>query len=195
MNVILRTLKKILRSPWAYVYVAIIPIVNWSFAHVPTIPMPDGGQWAPFAVVTGLVLVFRDFVQRDIGNLVFIPLIIGVIISYKMAGPEIAIYSGLAFAISEFVDWCVYNFTKRKFSTRVLISSAVSAPVDTAVFLMGANMVVPGIFSYSTMLTSIASKMFGAYIVYRIVRYNEKKEAVINASLGQTPVKKFRPRV
>lgn len=172
-----------------------IPIVNWSFANTPLISLPDGGQWAPFSIVTGLVLVLRDFVQREIGNLVFILLAIGVTISYQMAGPEIAIYSGLAFAISEFVDWCVYSFTKKPFSTRVLISSAVSAPVDTAVFLMGANMVVPGIFSWSTLITSVASKMFGAYIMYRIVRYNERKEATLNASLGQIPVRKFRPRV
>ena len=46
-----------LKRPGAAIYVALIPLVNWSFANVPTIKMPDGGEWAPFAVVTGLVLI------------------------------------------------------------------------------------------------------------------------------------------
>lgn len=137
--------------------------------------MPDGGQWAPFAVVTGLVLVFRDFAQREIGHFIFIPLIFGIIISYEMAGPEIALFSGLAFAISEFVDWLIYSFTQKPLSQRVLLSSVIAAPLDTTVFFIGADMVVPGIFSWSTVLTSIASKLLGTYIVFLIIRRQEQR--------------------
>jgi uncharacterized PurR-regulated membrane protein YhhQ (DUF165 family) len=163
-----------MRLRFVYLYLFLIPFVNWSFAHVPTIPMPDGGLWAPMALVTGLILVFRDFAQREVGHYVFIPLLLGIAISFEMAGKEIAIYSALAFAISEFVDWCIYSFTKKPFSSRIMLSSAVSAPLDTTVFFMGANIVAPGIFNWSTILTSIASKLLGAYLVFLFIRRHER---------------------
>lgn len=166
---------KLLSLGWVLLYIAIIPLINWGFAIIPTIAMPDGGQWAPMAIVTGLVLVVRDFAQREIGHWIFIPLFIAVALSYFMAGPEIALASGAAFLVSELADWAVYTFTKKPLSTRILISSAVGAPVDTVVFLLGANMIVPGILAPSTLLTSIASKLLGAYVVYRIVKRRESR--------------------
>ncbi len=166
-----------LRYPWTYVYVLLIPLVNWSFAHVPTFELPAGGLWSPMAVVTGLVLVFRDFAQREVGHYIFIPLIIGIAISYSMAPAAIATASACAFAISELVDWAIYSFTKKPLSQRVLISSAASAPLDTAIFWYGANMVTPGVFHWGTLITAIASKMLGAVIVYFILRHREHKSA------------------
>lgn len=163
-----------LKLPYTFLYLALIPFVNWSFTHVPTVAMPDGGSWAPFAIVTGLVLVVRDFAQREIGHYIFIPLLIGLLISYEMAGPEIAIYSGLAFLVSELVDWAVYSFTKKPLSARIMLSSFIAAPLDSAVFWAGASAVLPGVFTWSTLITSIASKLLGAYVVYKIVKRREK---------------------
>lgn len=56
------------RTPWTYLYLALIPFINWCFAAVPQIPLPDHGSWTPMSVVTGLVLVVRDFAQREIGH-------------------------------------------------------------------------------------------------------------------------------
>ena len=164
---------------WTSIYMALIPLVNWSFAHVPTIPMPDGGNWAPMAIVTGLVLVVRDFAQREIGHWIMLPLAIGIAISFVMASPAIALASAVAFGISESVDWLVYTTILRPLSQRVLISSVFSAPMDSAAFWYLASLSVANAFALSTILTSIASKLFGAYIVYRWLK---KKEAT------QTPV-------
>ncbi len=159
---------------WVWVYLLLIPLVNWSFAHVPTVAMPDGGHWSPMAIVTGLILVFRDLAQREVGHWIFVPLLVGLGISYEMAPPEIALASGAAFGISETIDWAVFTITKRPLSKRVLWSCAASAPVDSAVFLLGANMAIPGIFSWSTLATSVASKMLGAYVVYRLLKRRER---------------------
>lgn len=170
-----KAIPSLLSLRWVYVYVLLIPAINLSFVYVPTVAMPDGGQWSPMAVITGLVLVFRDFAQREIGHYIFIPLCIGVVLSYLMAGPEIAMASGLAFLISELADWAVYTFTKRPLSQRVMISSLISAPIDSTVFLIGASFIVSGIFSPSTLLTSVVSKLFGAYVVYRILKQREMR--------------------
>lgn len=159
---------------WVYVYVLLIPLVNWSFAHVPTVPMWDGGAWSPMAVVTGLILVVRDFAQREVGHRIFIPLMIGVAISFAMAPPAIAIASAAAFAISEIVDWLVFTVSKRPLSQRVLISSAFGAPIDSAAFWFLTSLSVAGVFTWSTIATAIASKMVGAYVVYRVLRRRER---------------------
>lgn len=160
---------------WVYVYVVLIPLVNWSFAHVPTVALPGGGEWAPMAVVTGLILVFRDLAQREVGHWIFIPLLIGLAVSYVMAPPAIAFASGAAFAISETIDWLIFTITKRPLSKRVLWSCAASAPVDSAVFLILAEQAVRGIFNWSTLITSIASKLLGAYVVYRLLKRREAR--------------------
>jgi len=163
------------RTPFVYLYVLLIPLVNWSFAHVPTIPMPDGGAWSPMAVVTGLILVVRDFAQREVGHAIFLPLVIGIAVSFVMAPPAIALASAAAFGISELVDWAVYSFSKKPLSKRVLISSAISAPLDSAMFWALASLTVAGVFTWSTVITAVASKLLGAYVVYRILKARETR--------------------
>ncbi len=160
---------------WVYLYVALIPLVNWGFANVPTVPMPDGGNWAPMAIVTGLILVVRDFAQREVSHYILLPLMIGLGFSYFMAPAEIALASGIAFGVSEMVDYIVYTTSKRPLSERVLISSSLSAPIDSTLFLLIANMAIPGVFSWMTLLTSIVSKLVGAYAVYLILRRRESR--------------------
>lgn len=168
-------LKILINARWTWVYLLLIPLVNWSFAHVPTVPMPDGGAWSPMAVVTGLILVVRDFAQREVGHYIFLPLIVGVAISFAMAPPQIALASAAAFAVSETMDWLLFTILKKPLSQRVMISSMISAPLDSAVFWFLASLAVPGVFTWSTVLTAIASKLVGAYVVYLLLRRNEKR--------------------
>jgi len=160
------------RTPWTYLYVLLIPLVNWSFAHVPSYPV-YGGEWNPMVIVTGLILVVRDLAQREIGHTIFLPLCIGLAISFVMAPPEIAAASALAFGVSESIDWAIFTFTKRPLSRRILWSVSASAPVDSAVFLVVASMAVPGLFSWATLICSIASKLAGAWVVYVMLRRRE----------------------
>ncbi len=162
------------RAPWVYVYVLLIPLVNWSFANVPTYPI-WGGTWNPMVVVTGLVLVVRDFAQREVGHTIFIPLCVGIFFSFVMAAPEIALASALAFAVSECVDWAIFTFTKRPLSSRVLWSCVISAPLDSTIFLLGANMAIAGLFSWVTLAGSILSKIAGGYVVYLMLKHRERK--------------------
>ena len=131
-------------------------------------------------IVTGLVLVVRDFAQREVQHYIILPLMIGIALSYLMAAPEIALASGLAFAASEMVDYLVYTCSNRPFSGRVMVSTGISAPLDTTIFLLVANMAIPGIFTMSSFATSIASKLFGAYVVYRILKRRERKLALVD---------------
>lgn len=163
---------------WTLIYLVLIPLVNWAFSWAPMWQLPDGGAWTPFAIITGLVLVFRDFAQRAVGHRIFIALALGAAMSFVMAPAEIALASGLAFLISESTDWAVYTLSQKPLSQRIMLSSCRSAPLDTMVFLLGANMAVPGLFSRLTAVSAIASKLVGAWVVSRLVRHSEQRRTM-----------------
>ncbi|MEO1015498.1 MAG: hypothetical protein AAFX08_09965 [Pseudomonadota bacterium] len=132
---------------WAFVYVALIPFLNWSFGNVesyvlaePNDTFEKGVKLNPLTMVTGMVFVIRDFVQREMGHRVLLVMALAVAWAFYYAWPVIAIASGLAFAVSEAVDWVLFTFTKYRLSTRVLISSAAASPIDTTIFLYGAGL-------------------------------------------------------
>jgi uncharacterized PurR-regulated membrane protein YhhQ (DUF165 family) len=153
---------------WVAVYVALMPLINWSFAAVPTFAIPErlgGGMFQPLAVVTGLVLVARDFAQREVGHRVLLAMLAGLALSTLTSWITIVVASAAAFLISETVDWLVYTLSRRPLSQRIMISSSFSAPLDQVVFIYLASLVVPGIFAWGTVLTGIASKLVGAAAV------------------------------
>ncbi len=92
----------------------------------------------------------------------------GAALSYVMANPYVAVASALAFAVSELADWLVYSLTKRPLSQRILLSSLLSTPIDSAVFLRGIGLLSPAGVAVMT-----ASKMAGALIVWWMIRRRE----------------------
>ena len=132
---------------WAFLYVAMIPFLNWSFGVISEFPIIEpndtfnqGVSLHPMTMVTGLVFVVRDFVQREMGHRVLGAMAIAIAWSFFYAWPVIALASGIAFAVSEAVDWLLFTFTKYRLSTRILLSSAFASPVDTTIFLYGADL-------------------------------------------------------
>jgi hypothetical protein len=165
---------KLYKIKWTLVYLLLIPLVNWAFSWTPIVYLPDGGKWSPFSIVVGLILVFRDLAQREIGHYIFIPLMIGTTISYAMAPAAIASASCLAFFASEFIDWLIFTITKKPLSKRILLSTFAAIPVDSVIFLTGADIAIPGIFSWWTLGTMIASKLGGCYVVYLMLKRRER---------------------
>lgn len=173
------------KRPWTALYVGLMPFINWSYSAVPTMPIPHelgGGNFQPLAIVTGFVLVVRDFAQREIKHWIFGAMIVGLFLSSLTSWIVIVFASGAAFLISETVDWAVYTFVKRPLSERVLLSSCASGPLDQIVFIWLASMAPgqAGIFAWGTILTGVASKLIGAYIVSRVMRVQERRAAAAN---------------
>ena len=181
---------------WAYVYVALIPFLNWSFGKVSGIDATNELGWLfgtahtilvnPLTIATGMVFVIRDFVQREMGHRVLVLMALAIGWSFYYSWPVIAIASGLAFAVSETVDWLLFTFTKYRLSTRILLSSALAAPIDTTVFLYGADLaqVMAGTASPGDMLNLpnwilfILGKMVGAVVVSWMIRQRENRGEV-----------------
>ena len=160
---------------YTLVYILLIPFINWSFTWAPMWEVLPGWAFNPVTIVTGLVLVVRDFAQREVGHEVLIAMIIALALTAIFAGKELAFASGTAFAISELVDWAIFTFTKYRLSTRILLSSALAAPLDTTLFLYGANMIRDGQLTLPNVTMSIIGKMFGALIIWWFVQQREEK--------------------
>jgi queuosine precursor transporter len=150
------------------VYILSIVAVNYGFTIVPLIVLPNGEMWPPMSLIVGFIFVVRDFAQREIGHKILLAMLAGGVVSWFMASPEIAVASVVAFAVSEFMDWAVYSFTGYRFSQRIILSSMISTPVDSVVFL---GMI--GLFSISNVIIMTLSKMIGAIIVFLLVRQRE----------------------
>ena len=146
-------------------YFLAVVVANVGFAHIPMIPLPFGEMFAPMSLLVGFVFVLRDFAQRDLGHRVFLFMAAGVVASYLLADPFVALASAVAFAISELADWLIYTVSKRPLRDRILISSAVSTPVDSAVFML-----MLGFFSWNGLAVMVASKMLGALIVWHRIK-------------------------
>ena len=174
---------------WAMIYVALIPFLNWSFAIIPQFQIvapndlfDQGIALHPMTMVTGLVFVVRDFVQREMRHWVLLCMAFAIGWSFFYAWPVIALASGIAFAVSECVDWLLFTFTKYRLSTRILLSSAVAAPIDTTIFLFGADLAFqlqqgaePGTMLHiANWVVFIVGKMIGAIIVARLIRAREE---------------------
>lgn len=137
-------------------YVFAIVLINIGFAYVPLI-----AGWPPLSLAVGLVFVLRDFAQREIGHWVVSLMLLGAAASYLLATPAIAVASCVAYLLGEAIDWLVYSLTKKPLHDRVLLSSLLSTPVDSAVFLA-----MIGFFSVGGVLLMTVSKMLGAGVVY-----------------------------
>jgi uncharacterized PurR-regulated membrane protein YhhQ (DUF165 family) len=141
---------------FAGLYVAAIALVNWGFAHVPLIH-----GWPPLSIAVGGVFALRDFGQRAIGHKILIAMAAGLVLSYVLASPFVAIASAVAFAVSEGLEWLIYTITKRPFRDRVAWSVLGSTPIDSSLFLL-----LIGAFSPFAVVAMTVSKFVGAAFVY-----------------------------
>jgi uncharacterized PurR-regulated membrane protein YhhQ (DUF165 family) len=128
------------------------------------VPIGFGLMVTAGTFAAGFALIARDAVQVSAGKIVvLLAIIAGAAISAITSNPAIALASGIAFLVSELIDFAVFTPLKEKSLARaVVISSVVSAPVDTVLFLYLAGFgitwqAVLGQFIIKTALALIAA--------------------------------------
>lgn len=141
-------------------YILSIVLVNIGFVYIPPITLL-GEMFPPMSLIVGIIFILRDFAQKEIGHRVLGAMAVGAILSYFMADPFVAIASVAAFFISEMVDWAVYTYTKKPLGQRILLSSAIGTPIDSAVFLL-----ILGFFSPLGFLLMTTAKMIAAVSIW-----------------------------
>jgi uncharacterized PurR-regulated membrane protein YhhQ (DUF165 family) len=85
----------------------------------------------------GLALAIRDALDRAAGLVwVLVTIAVGIVLSYFLSTPALAVASAAAFACSELADLGVFRgLRRRSLVVAIVASNAVGAVVDTLVFL------------------------------------------------------------
>lgn len=151
-------------------YITTIVAANWMTATFGLIPIGFGLAVTAGTFAAGAALVARDGVQQASNKTVVLAaILVGIVLSYFLSDPFIAIASAVAFAGSELVDFAVFTpLRKRTLGGAVLVSSVVSAPIDTILFLYIAGFevtwqAVVGQFLVKTAIAVVAA----VYLVWK----------------------------
>lgn len=129
----------------AAAYLGSIVAAAYAITHIGTqygpgqphvLPVWPGIEAPSGVYLVGLTLVLRDVLQRQVGKpATFALILVGAILA-AFISPAVAIASGLAFLVSETVDFLVFAATERfGFLRAVVLSNAVALVVDSYLFL------------------------------------------------------------
>lgn len=122
---------------WLLLYVATIPLANWTITTFGLVPV-GFGLLAPAGVYfAGLAFTLRDLTQDALGKWPTLGAVLGgAALSWFVADPFVAAASGVAFLVSELADLLVYTPLKERGWLRaVTASNAAGLVVDSALFL------------------------------------------------------------
>lgn len=156
---------------YSLIYIISIVAVNYAFSVLPMIHTPWGAVIPMATFIVGFTFILRDLVQRTVGHWVLVFMLIATVISYFMADPAVVIASVCAFAVSELIDWAVFTIKGGSLRSRILLSSAASAPVDSFIFL--ALLPFPGTLTLTAVATMTAAKMIAAVLWWFYLRGND----------------------
>ena len=134
--------------PYLAAFIATIFLANWAIETYGLVPVgPD--LIAPAGVYfAGLAFTFRDLAQDRLGRRwVVAAIVIGALIS-GLVSTTFALASGIAFLVSELLDFAVYTpLRKRNWIGAVAASNIVGLVADSVVFLtfaFGSLQYLPG---------------------------------------------------
>ena len=124
-------------------FVATVVAANVLTSRFGFVPVGFGLTATAGTYAAGLALALRDSTQDGLGRVaVLVLVVIGAGLSALLADPMIALASGVAFLLSELVDFAVYTPLRararvgdRRWSLAVVASNLAGAVVDTVVFV------------------------------------------------------------
>ena len=122
---------------WLVAFISSIVLANWATSVFGLVPIGLGLAVTAGTFAAGAALILRDGLQVAAGRRwALAAVVVGAVVSYVVSEPFIAVASGIAFLVSELVDFAVFTpLRERSLAGAVLASSVVSAPVDTVLFL------------------------------------------------------------
>lgn len=164
---------KYIRRIWVTgVYIVFVLLLNTAFVYLPYVHV-GANSFSTAEPFVGFIYVMRDFAQREIGHFVILAMCIAAFLSYMMADYTIALASTSAFLVGEFIDWAIFTYTRKPLSQRILLSSTISSPIDSFVFLY-----VFGHFTWFEMTLMTLLKIGGATALWYSWKIKAKRAAM-----------------
>lgn len=117
-------------------FVSSILAANWAVTHYGIVPVGFGLK-APAAVYfVGVTFTLRDCLQDALGRLAVLGCIAAGATVSMVVAPTFALASGVAFLVSETVDFAIYTpLRSRRWLTAVALSNVAGLATDSAAFL------------------------------------------------------------
>lgn len=117
-------------------YVATVFLANWAIVTFGVVPV-GFGLMAPAGVYfAGLAFTLRDLTQESLGKRAVLgAIVVGAGLS-ALVSPQFALASGVAFLLSELLDFAVYQpLRERNWLGAVAASNVVGFAADSVLFL------------------------------------------------------------
>lgn len=151
-------------------YLLTIVGANWAVRRFGAVPV-GFGYLAPAGVYfVSAALVLRDAVQYEIGKLGALAVMAaGVGLSVIVAGPQLALASGAAFAISETLDFALFTWIAPRWAWAVLAGGVAGAVADSVVFLsiaFGSLAFLPG---------QVLGKLYGVVVASAVIAMRRRR--------------------
>lgn len=158
-------------AAWIASLLASVVAANWLTSAFGLVPVGFGLAVTAGTFAAGFALVARDRLQLSTACRWAVPgaILAGVLASWWVATPALAVASALAFAAAELTDWAVFSRLRgRSIPLAVVVSSLVAAPVDTVLFLQIAGFGVTWQAVLGQVLVKAAvAGLFAAYLGWR----------------------------
>lgn len=134
--------------PYLILFIATIFCANWAIQAYGLVPVGPGLVAPAGVYFAGLAFTFRDLAQERVGRRwIVAAIIVGAVIS-GLVSTKFALASGIAFLVSELLDFAVYSpLRKRNWIGAVVASNVVGLVADSIVFLLlafGSLQYLPG---------------------------------------------------
>lgn len=169
------------KATWGYIF--LIVLLNKLYVIAPLFIFFHE-RVSPIDMTVGMVYIFRDFAQREIGRYVIFAMLLAGYLSYVLADQTVAYASLGAFLIGEFIDWGIFTYTRKPLSQRLLWSAMLSAPIDSLVFLY-----LIGRMNWLAMSVMTMTKILGVFFVWSVWRVQGRKNANLNLKVDQLEVR------
>jgi len=134
--------------PYLILFIATIFGANWAIQSYGLVPVGPG-LLAPAGVYfAGLAFTFRDLAQEKVGRGWIVAAIAAGAVISAVVSTKFALASGIAFLISELLDFAVYTpLRRRNWIGAVVASNVVGLVADSILFLLlafGSLQYLPG---------------------------------------------------
>lgn len=117
-------------------FIATIFFANWAIAEYGLVPVGPALVAPAGVYFAGLAFTFRDLAQERVGRRwIAAAIVVGAVIS-GLVSTKFALASGVAFLVSELLDFAVYTpLRRRNWIGAVVASNIVGLVADSIIFL------------------------------------------------------------
>lgn len=134
--------------PYLILFIATIFCANWAIQAYGLVPVGPGLVAPAGVYFAGLAFTFRDLAQERVGRRWIVAAIVAGAVISGLVSTKFALASGIAFLVSELLDFAVYSpLRKRNWIGAVVASNVVGLVADSIVFLLlafGSLQYLPG---------------------------------------------------